>query len=404
MRTEREQASGSTAHQSDFDRLMQQSKTQADIEFRKVQMEHESIMSAASVRKRDTREMMAEIEAQIDACPEFAAAAIYSKPVGTVCEITCKCGRRFEVGTSGHGARKSPKWEPCPSCGKEGSDNSASSRMVQKRARNLSIRAAEAVAEIYGFNRLSCGVQIVDSDHVKVTARFFDYANLRTWEDEALVPKFYTTRDGQKYRHAEDRFHDTIVKAAKSKLIREVIIRSVPAVLRLRMFAKCEEMIARKLGDDDIDKIVKAFAEFGVTQQQLETYIGRTRKEGWTKDDRLEVATAYNGLKSNETTVAELFGDDSDSAPVPTAERKQQRAKTVPLDKPSEAQKSAPETPSKPRIDMHAAREALLSQTTLGGLRAAVRGLLDAYAITDDQEAELAVIEDERLRELKAKP
>lgn len=231
-----------------------------------MRLENENIMSLAAARPRDHKKIREDLLAQIDAYPSFARDVIYSKPVG----------------------------------------KDQQGRM--QYARGLSVRAAEAIAEAYGFCRVRCEVSPLDETTVKVEATFTDYQRGRIWQDAGILSKFYRARGGQMVRHPEDRFYSLVVKAEASRRIREVILRSVPPGLRSELMELAERKIDELLDDSTIQKIVGKFASKAITLEQLETHIGRSLKAGWTKEDRRDLLGLWNAIDSGETTVAEAFG------------------------------------------------------------------------------------------------
>jgi hypothetical protein len=218
-----------------------------------LKIENESIQALAAARPRNHEQIKAELMAQIDAYPSFAKAAIYCKPVG---------GGKF--------------------------------------ARNLSIRAAEGIAEAYGFNRVRCDVTPVDEDHVKIEATFTDFQKGRIWQDGGVLSKWYKSAQGKMVKWADDRFYSVVVKAEASRRIREVILRSVPPGLRSELMELAEKRIDLLLDDASVSKIVAQFANKGVTLEQLEKTVGRTLKAGWTKDDRKDLLGIWNAVESGE--------------------------------------------------------------------------------------------------------
>lgn len=262
-----------------------------------MRMENENIMSLAAARPRDHAKIKNEIVAQLEAYPSFAAAAIYSKPVGRENDKCTQCGSELY-------RKNGQRAERCFKCG---STDIEEGKM--KYARNLSVRAAEAIAEAYGYNRVRCDVIPVDNDTVKVEATFTDYQKGRIWQAAAMVSKFFRKRNGQMERIPDDRFYNVVVKAEQSRCIREAITRSVPPGLRSELFDMAEKRLATLLDDPTVNKILAKFATRGVTLEQIEKRIGRTRAMGWTEQDRLDLLGVWNALEDGETTVAEAFGD-----------------------------------------------------------------------------------------------
>lgn len=235
-----------------------------------MKLENDNIMALAAARPRNHKKIKADLLEQIDAYPSFAKAVIYCKPVG----------------------------------------KDAQGRM--QYARGLSIRAAEAIAEVYGFNRIRSEITEIDADRVRVEATFTDYQRGRIWQDSGIVSKSYRSRDGKTVRHSDDRFYNVVVRAEASKRIREVIIRSVPPGLRSELMELAEEKIDALLDDKTVEKIVAQFAGKGITLEMLEAHVGRSSKAGWTKEDRANLLGIWNAIKDGETTIEEAFGKSDD--------------------------------------------------------------------------------------------
>lgn len=233
-----------------------------------LRLENETIQSLAAARPRDHNSIKREMQAQLDEYPSFAKQAIYSKP-----------------------------------CGQDESGR-------QKIARGLSVRCAEAIAEAYGFCRVRTDVTPIDDDTVKVEATFTDYQKGRIWQDGGIVSKWFRRKGGQMSKHPDDRFYGVVVKAELSRRVREVILRSVPPGLRAYVMEQAENKLASILDEKAIDKIVEKFGQKGVTLTQLEGHIGRTRKTGWTEEDRLDLLGLWNAIEEGETTVQEAFSQE----------------------------------------------------------------------------------------------
>jgi hypothetical protein len=231
-----------------------------------IKVENDMISAMAVMRPRNNAAVLAELTEQIQTYPSFAEAVVYSKPVGT---------------------------------GKDG-------RPVY--ARGLSIRAAEAIAAAWGYNRISQSVEPIDDDTVKVTAQFLDIQTGRVWTDSGIVSKFYKKSGGGVARHSEDRFYSVVVKAEMSRRIREAIIRCVPPGLRSELQLIAEKAVAKLLTNEAVERIVGSFGAIGVQLVQIEKLLGKPIHKGWTLDDRTTLLQVYNAIKDGETTVAEVFG------------------------------------------------------------------------------------------------
>ena len=263
----------------DFEQQAQQAKAIVALppDLAILRLENETIQSLAAARPRNHASIKADLVAQLDAYPSFARAAIYAKPVGADPET----GR-------------------------------------QKIARGLSIRAAEALAEAYGFCRIRSEVTPIDEDTVKVEASFTDYQKGRIWQDAGIVSKWYRSskKAGSKMmKHADDRFYGVVVKAEVSRRIREVITRSVPPGLRAELQEMAERRLAGLLDEKAITTIVAYFGKLGVSLAQLEEHVGRTTGSGWTEENRLDLHGLANAIKDGETTLADVFGEREKLAP-----------------------------------------------------------------------------------------
>jgi hypothetical protein len=231
-----------------------------------MKMENDTIQAMALARPRDYEVVKADIERQLKAFPSFAREAIYRKPVGK----------------DEHGQ--------------------------QKFARGLSVRAAEAVAEAYGFNRVRTSVDEIPGDDsmVRVTATFTDFQRGRIWEDSGMLSKYYKARNGSRTKTPDDRFYGVVAKAEVSRRAREVILRSVPPGLRSELFEIAERAMANLMTDEQVTKILGAFAKINVTQEEIEKYLGAEREE-WNQDHRVTLLEIWNAIKDGETTADEVF-------------------------------------------------------------------------------------------------
>jgi len=205
-----------------------------------MRMENETMQSMALRHPRDYAGVLADVKAQLAAYPSFAKAAIYSKPVGKDRDT-----------------------------------------QEEKFARGLSIRAAEAVAEAYGYNRIRTSVELVpeDPDCVRVLAVFTDFQRGRVIEDESILCKRYTGYDKRPRRYTDDRFYGVVVKAEKARLRRDVILGAVPSGLKQELFDAAEAAVANTITDDDVLKIISAFGSKLVLPQEIEKYLDAPMRE-----------------------------------------------------------------------------------------------------------------------------
>lgn len=253
-----------------------------------MRIENDNIQAMATARPRDLEAVKADVLRQLQIFPAMAGQMIYSKPVGK-------------------------------------DENN-----VQQFARNLSVRAAEMLAEAYGFNRVAAKTTIIDEDHAQVEATFVDYQRGRIWTESNPVSRIYKTRSGQTGRTPEDRFLNIVCKAERSKVIREAILRCVPPGLKQALFEAADKEMAKLLKPEHMQKIVGSFASKGVTLDQLERLIGRTQKQGWLAADRQRLAELWSAIENEEATVAEIFGTVDPSAAAPAAAADHTKAAEAP--------------------------------------------------------------------------
>ncbi len=262
-----------------------------------LRMENDSIQALAAARPRDFTKIKADLEQQITAFPQLAQGAIYRKPLGredkcSACGATCFPDKR----TGG-------VQQQCYKC-------KARDTIVQgpmKHANGLSVRTAETLAESYGYNRVRTEVTQIDDDTVKIEATFTDYQRGRIWQDSGILTKKYKGKDGSTQRTPDDRFYNLIVKAAASKHVREVILRSVNPGLKQWYWERCEEIAKNLLDDATVEKLIKAFAKYRVDVAALERHLDTPRGE-WTQEHKLILFGVGTALKDGETTVWEAFG------------------------------------------------------------------------------------------------
>ncbi len=268
-----------------------------------LKMENESIMALARTAPRDPMKIVKQLGELIEAYPAAADEAVYSKPVGTVLEVTCgnpKCGVKYEVA-------KIEGDTACPNCESKARKEA---RKIKKFAEGLSIRAAESIRSIFGYTRLATTAAMLPDGTVKLTGVLVDYAAGNVTSDERIVSPYYKSRGGGMVKTPEDRFLNVVVKAEKSKLRRDVILDSTPGIVKAMFRDMCDQKLTALVSPELIEqKIIPAFESYGITREQLDKIVGRPFKLGWTEEDRLSLRKILTALKNEETTVAELLAD-----------------------------------------------------------------------------------------------
>lgn len=266
-----------------------------------LRMENETIMSAAAVRPRDPMKIVEQLKQLIEAYPAAADEAIYSKPVGKVTRIECqKCKVKYEV-------IKVDNETCCPACN---SREKGQIRQVQKYAEGLSIRAAESIRSIFGYTRMATTCEMLDNGDARISGTLVDYSAGNMTSDERIVSRRYKAYGGEIKETPIDRFVNVVIKAEKSKLRRDIILDSTPAIIKALFRDECEKRLKQLVSPEQVDQvIIPAFAEFGLNREHVESLIGRPASMGWKEEERLHLRKILSALKTEETTAAELLGD-----------------------------------------------------------------------------------------------
>jgi hypothetical protein len=284
-----------------------------------IKMDNDSMIAMAAARPRDYGEIVEEIKNQLSHFKSFAVSAMYAKPVGKMDKCP-SCGAQTFYK------------DRCPGCGAE---------VPQKIARGLSIRAAEALAVAYKYNRIDVEPEDIEGgEKVRLTCSFVDYQTGRVVRDSIIVSKSYKTRNGQTQRIPDDRFYDVVLKAKKSILIRDCIMKMIPPGMRSELETCVEEQLAQFLDENTVTAIVANFSQKNVSPEMLERYFGK-RLNSLTKDDRLTLASMWTGLKDGETTVDELFGSGKPEIAPPQKKQPEQQQDTTPPSEPDSTQYDA---------------------------------------------------------------
>lgn len=229
-----------------------------------IRVENDSMAAMAAARPRNLVQIAKGLVDQIREFPDFARVVLYSRPVG----------RDDDTGE-------------------------------QKIATGLSIRAAEAIAEAYGFNRVWSEVKLMPDGNAQVSASFTDFQRGRVTSASVLVSRVFKMRSGQMKTHSQDRFLDVVCKAAQSKLIRDVIVRSVPPALKTTLELAVRTSV--KISDRTAEQIIEYFGAHGVAQAEIETFLGAPRT-GWSDVHRQKLSEIKNAIEEEETSVEDVFG------------------------------------------------------------------------------------------------
>lgn len=268
-----------------------------------LKMENESIMSMAQIHPRDPMKIVAQLKTLIEAYPAAADEAIYSKPVGTVQQVTCgnlRCGIKYEV-------QKIDRDTACPNCSAK---DRKEVRAVKKFAEGLSIRAAESIRSIFGYTRLATTTDMLPDGNAKLSGVLVDYAAGNMTSDERVVSRKYKSSGGEIIETPIDRFLGVVVKAEKAKLRRDVILDSVPGIVKAMFRDMCEEKLKDLVSPELIEqKIIPAFAAHHISKEDLDKIVGKPLALGWDEETRLMLRKILTALNAEETSRADLMRD-----------------------------------------------------------------------------------------------
>lgn len=230
-----------------------------------VKIENDQLMSASLAHPRDLQAVVDNVLDQVRRFPAFARKVIYCKPVGK--------------------DRDSGK---------------------EKYAKGLSIRAAEALAEALGFNRIATDVTVQPDGCAKITVSFTDIRQGRVWTDSAIVPRSYKNYKGVVIAHQEDRYWNVVVAAQKSRCIREAVLRSVPPALREELYEAAEKAVGEFLTPEQTAKLLAAWASKGITEAMI---VARLEKPvaAFTGEDRVTLQGMWQAMQDGEVTLDECF-------------------------------------------------------------------------------------------------
>lgn len=234
-----------------------------------VKLENDVQMKVSILRPRDEAAILKSVIAELELYPSCAEEAIYNKPVGK------------------------------------------DDRGKMKFAEGLSVRSAESIANRWGNN--AYGVEKVDEDGDSVTlaAVFLDYEHNTRRVIQKRVSKSYKKRSGGVVKYSPDRF-DIVLSANQSKLIREAVLRSLPAGLKKEYELKAKYL----LGNKDklmtrLNKMKLAFKKLGITEKNLEE-IREKKVEDFINEDLIALLGIHNALKEGELTKEELLSSPKD--------------------------------------------------------------------------------------------
>jgi hypothetical protein len=270
----------------------------------RLQTDHCTALAAAKPRNLVT--IVKGLKEQLEQFPTFAAKAVYNKPVGREANRCGKCNAEF----------KNHKHRRCGNCeainvevfdGHELREGQVELKLgPMKYATGLSIHAAESIAEAYLYNAIETYAESKDLEYATVTVTFMDFQAGRMRRAQRDVPKYMTYRDGKQSKIDENRFWEVVIPAATSRLLREVILRMIPASVKEELLAAAQAAQEEALTQDKVNEILQVFSGWGVSQRQIEVFVGKP-VEKWTSADRGKLGGVWQAINDGDTTVAEMF-------------------------------------------------------------------------------------------------
>lgn len=232
-----------------------------------IRLENTTQMQIAVQRPRDEAKILSDSLKELELYPSMAEEVLYSKPVGK------------EEGTN-----------------------------QQKYVTGLSIRTAESLANRWTNSAYGCDVIAEDADSVTLAAVFMDYENNTRHVMQKKVSKSYKAKGGAIVRYPPDRFNDVVLPANQSKLLREVILRSLPAGLKSEYEDKARTILGAGDKTNRSNKMLRAFLRLGIAKSQLEELAGK-KVADFTNDDISEYIGIHNALRDGETTMGQLIAE-----------------------------------------------------------------------------------------------
>lgn len=253
-----------------------------------LRLENDTQMAVALQRPRDEKKILADALTELDTYPSAAAEALYCKPTGRL----AKCP---------HCGAETHYKEACPRCSK---------LVPETYAENLSIRTAESLANRWGNNAYGVQYEEAGDEYGIVSAVFLDYETNSRRIMQRRVSKFYKRRgSNQVVQLTPDKF-DLKVAADGSRVLREVILRSLPSGLKREYYLKAYSMLG-KSGDVKarIQRMLAEFSRFGVTMEMIEGLVGKALAQ-FDANDVTQMIGVYNTIKEGESSVADVFPTD----------------------------------------------------------------------------------------------
>ena len=257
-----------------------------------VRLENTVQMQVAIQHPRKEDMILAAALKELDLYPSMAEEALYMKPVGT---------------------------------------NPDTKKMTY--AEGLSIRTAESLANRWTNSSFGCEIVGEDEDTVQLAGVFLDYENNTRHVVVGRVAKSYRARTGQIVKRDPDKL-ELAVKAEQSKVLREVILRSLPAGLKKEYENKVRKLLKGGKVENRKQAVVQRFSDLNISLETLEIHRGKKMAE-WGHEDIVALLGIANAIRDGELTREAAFSNGSEktkskASTVQAAEEKGKKEKGLP--------------------------------------------------------------------------
>ncbi len=174
-------------------------------------------------------------------------------------------------------------------------------------ADSLSIRAAESLANRWTNNAYACDKIDEDDESITLAGIWLDYeTNIRRVLLKR-VSKSYTQRATRKRIYHNDDRLELVVSANQSKLLREVILRNLPAGLKKEYENKAWQLLETEDREKKLVKIKRLFEQHSITLVDLASILGKELQKASNKD-LIKLGGMFNSLRDGEITKEALLG------------------------------------------------------------------------------------------------
>lgn len=208
-----------------------------------------------------------------------------------------------------------------------------------ERIEGPSIDLAMCLARNYG----NCAIDIQDMEesltHYKLMGAFIDL------ESGFTCPRLFRQRKAQNIGMKDtDRAEDITYQIGQSKVIRNAIVRAMPAWLIEQAIETAKGAELSKIKPENIAiaraKSFDFFRQYGVNQERIEAKVGRKMDE-WTAQDIVDLRGMATALKEGRVSATELFPLEVKTDPVQPAEKADKKGKKKDEEKPAETVQGA---------------------------------------------------------------